>query len=194
MNKILIFLLPVSILVTGCGAVLPLSVATTTMLISDERSLGTMMDDKMIANTINSQLSKQGSGHLFLAFGVTVFEGRVLLTGSVASRQCIDEVLTITWSTRGVKEVMNELAIELKALKRSANDTLIKNAIDSKMLVEKNFISTNYKVSVNNSIVYLVGVAQNNSEMNRALYIASNMQGVDRVVNYIILKNDPRRG
>jgi osmotically-inducible protein OsmY len=82
----------------------------------------------------------------------------------------------------------------MKPIINSANDTLIEKAIQSRLLVEKQMISTNYKIIVNNNIVYILGIAQNDNEMNRALYIASNTKGVSKVMNYIILKNDPRRG
>ncbi len=183
----------VQITLTGCTALLPLSVVTTTMLMSDERSIGAIIDDRMIASRISTEISKKGNGHMFLSISVTVLEGRVLLTGSVASQQCIDEALKVAWSVKGVQEVINGMTIELKSIKNTANDTLIANSINSRLLIEKNFISTNYRVSANNNVVFLLGIAQNQEEMDKALIIASNTKGVSKVVNYIIMKTDPRR-
>ena len=129
-----------------------------------------------------------------MSISISVLEGRVLMTGSVVSNQCADDAVKTAWSIKGVREVINEINVEMKAIKNSANDTLIEQAISSRFLVEKNFMSTNYKIAVNNSIAYLLGIAQNKDEMEKALSIASNTKGVDRVVNYIILKDDPRRG
>ena len=193
MKKTIFFTLMAQINLTGCAAVLPLSVATTTIFMSDERSIGVIIDDQMISSKIRAELSKKGNAHIFLSINVTVLEGRVMLTGSVASQECVDEALKISWSVKGVQEVINEVVVELKSIKNTANDTLIENSINSRLLIEKNLISTNYKVSVNNNIVFLLGIAQSKEEMDKALNIASNTKGVSKVVNYIILKTDPRR-
>lgn len=192
--KLFALLSLVQISLSGCAAVLPLSVATTTMLISDERSIGAMIDDKMIYSKITSEFSKRGNAHLFMSISISVLEGRVLMTGSVVSNECAENAVKIAWSVKGVREVINEINVEMKPIKHSANDALIEQAISSRFLVEKNFMSTNYKISVNNSVAYLLGIAQNKDEMDKALSIASSTKGVDKVVNYIILKDDPRRG
>lgn len=48
-------------------------------------------------------------------------------------------------------------------------------------------------MQVNHGTVYLLGVAQNEEELERVLYIASRTSGVGTVVNYVTLKSDPRR-
>lgn len=189
-----VLLLVSQFLITGCAAVLPISVATTSVVLSDQRSVGHMIDDKLIASKIKTELSKYSNANMFLSVGVTVLEGRVLLTGSVISQSCIDEAIKIAWSIKGVREVMNELVVELKHIQDSANDTLIESAVNSKLLLEKNLMSTNYKVSVNNGNVFILGIAQSENEREKALEIAKIVKGVKRVVSYIILKNDPRRG
>ena len=194
MNKTIAILVLVQMTLSGCAALLPISVAGTAMFISDERSIGKMIDDKLLYTNITGELSKKGGGQMFLAVTVTVLEGRVLLTGNVGSKTHIDEAVKIAWSVRGVREVINQLVVEMKPISNSANDTLIEKAIDSRFLLEKKFISTNYKVVINNNIAYILGIAQSEDEMNKALHIASNAKGVSKVMNYIILKNDPRRG
>ena len=188
-----LFLILILLGASGCAAILPLSVITTTMIASDERSIGTIIDDKMISSKIKTELSKYGNAHIFLSINVSVLEGRVLLTGSVASRDCLDQAVKIAWSTKGVREVINEITVELKSFTHTANDSLIESSIESSFLIEKNFISTNFIVKVNNNIAFLLGIAQNQNEMDKALIIASKTKCVNTVVNYIILKNDPRR-
>jgi osmotically-inducible protein OsmY len=192
MQKI-IPLLILQLVMSGCAAILPISVAGTAMFISDERSIGKMIDDKLIYTNITGELSKKGGGQMFLAVTVTVLEGRVLLTGNVGSKAYIDEAKKISWSIKGVREVINELVIDMKPIGNSASDAMIEKAIESRFVLEKKFISTNYKVIVNNNVAYILGIAQNGDEMNRALHIASNTKSVNKVMNYIILKNDPRR-
>jgi osmotically-inducible protein OsmY len=193
MRKIIASLILIQSTLSGCAALLPMSVAGTAIFISDERSVGKMIDDKLIYTNITGELSKKGGGQMFLGITVTVLEGRVLLTGNVGSQAYIDEAIKSSWSVRGVREVINALSIEMKSMSNSANDVLIEKAIQSRLFIEKKMISSNYKVIVNNNIAYILGIAQNEDEMNKALFIASNTKGVSKVINYIILKNDPRR-
>jgi osmotically-inducible protein OsmY len=43
------------------------------------------------------------------------------------------------------------------------------------------------------SVVYLLGVAQDQNELNRAIKAAGSIKGVRKIVNHVIMKNDPRR-
>ncbi len=176
----------------GCAALLPISVVTTTLIASDERSLGVILDDKMIISRIRSELMKFGTS--FLQVHLEVLEGRVLITGTVPSHDAAKEVLKIVWSVKGVREVLNELVVSLKSLDSSTNDTLIEKSIEGLLLVEKDLISANYRIAVNNNKVYLLGIAQNEKERDKALKVARQAKGVEKVINYIILKNDIRRG
>jgi osmotically-inducible protein OsmY len=89
--------------------------------------------------------------------------------------------------------VLNEIETSPKDIKDYTKDTLIANTVRSKLLFEKDLRSVNYSVDVNNGAVYLIGVAQNQAELDKALKITSSAKGVKRVVNYVILKDDPRR-
>jgi osmotically-inducible protein OsmY len=82
-KKIIVSLIAVQISLSGCAAILPMSVMGTAMFISDERSVGKMIDDKLIYTNIVGELSKKGGEQMFLGVTVNVLEGRVLLTGNV---------------------------------------------------------------------------------------------------------------
>ena len=55
---------------------------TTSVVLSDQRSVGHMIDDKLIAKKIKQNYLNIVMPTCFLSVGVTVLEGRVLLTGS----------------------------------------------------------------------------------------------------------------
>ena len=46
---------------------------------------------------------------------------------------------------------------------------------------------------VYNKVVYLLGVAETQKELETALNIAGEVQGVKKVKNYILVKSDIRR-
>jgi osmotically-inducible protein OsmY len=61
------------------------------------------------------------------------------------------------------------------------------------LLLTKGVRSINYSVITVNQTVYLMGIAQDQAELDRATSIISTVDYVQRVVSYVRLKDDPRR-
>jgi osmotically-inducible protein OsmY len=53
--------------------------------------------------------------------------------------------------------------------------------------------SINYSIDVVGGTVYLMGIARSQAELDRVLNHARNLPYVKQVVNYVLLKGDPRR-
>ena len=51
-----------------------------------------------------------------------------------------------------------------------------------------NILNLNYSVEVVNGIVYIVGIAQNQEELNFVIDICQGTYGVKNVINYVRLK------
>tara|TARA_B110000259_G_C14034129_1_gene408297 strand:- start:8034 stop:8435 length:402 start_codon:yes stop_codon:yes gene_type:complete len=130
---------------------------------------------------------------------VTVSEGRVLMTGVVRDEESAKNAVNIAWKNEDVKEVIDEIQLVKKfRIFRSSGqylkDTIITSNIQSKLLFTKNIASINYEVITVNNIVYLLGIANSNAELNKVSNIAAKASGVNRVVSHVILQNDGRRG
>jgi len=108
-------------------------------------------------------------------------------------REDSKEASDITWKTAGVKEVINEINVGKRDLKDYAKELFIANTIRSKILVDQNIRSSNYKVDVMGNTVYLLGVAQNQDELTKVIDISRSVKGVGQVVNHVVLKDDFRR-
>ena len=177
----------------GCGILIPMAATTTAGMVAlDERSSGELIDDSVIITKIKSEFSKNNASNLLTKIGVNSYEGRVMLTGTLKDSEYVDEAVRRAWVVHGVKEVINELVVA-PTPKNKANDIWISSQIKTKFLLEKHFDSLNYQYDVNDAIVYLLGVAQNQDELERAIRICSNIKGVIKVVNHVILKTDKRR-
>ncbi len=189
------YLIPVAILLTlisvvnGCAVLAPVSVATTGMVIADERSVGNQIDDKILYTKIKKEIKK----NCVTEYNLQIMEGRVMLVGNAINLECTEELSKALWAIQGIKEVMNELDVGERTLSQTTKDIWIANQARAKFLIEKNFVSVNYEIAVNKGIVYLLGIAQNQDELNKALLITSCIHGVTKVVNHVILKDDPRR-
>ncbi len=192
-NKKIIVVTISSMFLTNCAVVAPLSIATTGMVVTDERAVGTIVNDKTIVNRIRYELAQIDWYKAFGVVNVNIFEGRVLLTGNASEQKYIDDAVRIAWSVRGVHEVINEIQLSSRKLLDSTKDVWIANEIRTKFLLEKNFLSSNYVVDVNHSVVYLIGIGQSKEELDKALLITSSIGGVSKIISHVILKDDPRR-
>lgn len=178
------------------SACVPFAAAGTAVVgttIAEERSIGDKIDDNIIEIKIKEDYLQTETSEMFERISVNTIEGRTLLTGSVTDVQYKTRAEELAWKVRGVKEVINEIVIDKKELSDHAKDMLIASTVRSKLLFEKNLRSINYLVDVNNGTVFLLGLAQDQEELNRALKIASTVKGVKHVVNHVILIDDPRR-
>jgi osmotically-inducible protein OsmY len=69
----------------------------------------------------------------------------------------------------------------------------ISSDLRSKLLLDKHVLSVNYSVTTVDQVIYLLGIAQDAEERERVNDYARDVPYVKKVVNYVILKDDPRR-
>jgi osmotically-inducible protein OsmY len=177
----------------GCGGVIVGGAATVGVAAAQERSIGAAVDDASIEFRIKDNLLEK-SDRLFTRVSVDSVEGRVLLSGSVDNPDDRVEVARLAWQVEGVKEVFNEVEVRNRAgLVDYFKDVRIANELRFKLLSDKDISALNYSVETVNGVVYLMGIAQNQAELEKVTAHASNIKGVTRVVSYVVLKDDPRR-
>lgn len=163
-----------------------------------EKSLMDTKDDVLIAAKIDSEFLKNGLKTPNNNVSTMVNESRVLLIGEVRDGQKGKLAQEISWKVKGVREVIDEIKITDTALSAKNavspfSDTVVTSWLKTKLFFRPNVVSSNFKINTFQGSVYLFGVAKNESEMKKVLTIASQTRGVKRVVNHIILQDDPRR-
>lgn len=131
---------------------------------------------------------------LFGQVGVAVIENRVLLTGVVPNPEAKDEAGRLAWAGENVQEVINELQIAGQGGTTSfGTDTRITTSMRSRLLGDREIYDLNYSFETVNGTLYMLGIAQNQAELDRVLSYARDISGVRRVVSHVLLKDDPRR-
>lgn len=181
--------------ISGCVPLLVAGGSETAVVVAQERSVGSAIDDAGILLKIKDLYAQQDYKDLLANVEVKSVEGRVLLTGNVDKPQSQIEAVRLAWQVPGVREIINEIQINNQAgVWNYARDVWISTQVRSKLLLEKGVRSINYSVITVNQVVYLMGIAQNQEELNKATYVASTTNYVQRVVSYVRLKDDPRRG
>ncbi|WP_420402971.1 BON domain-containing protein [Nisaea sp.] len=187
---LLLTLLALPFAVGGCT---PVGVAigagaTAATASQSERGLeGTAMDIA-IKTEINHYLF-QNNVDLFSAVGLSVEDGRVLLTGSVSKPEDRIEAARLAWQASSVREVINEIqVVDQSDIVDKARDTWIETQLETKLLFDGGISSINYDVDTVNGTVYLFGIAQNNAELQRVINHARNLDYVRNVVSYVRIK------
>jgi osmotically-inducible protein OsmY len=113
-----------------------------------------------------------------------------MLTGIVEQIDERIEATKLAWGIKGVNEVINEIQISNdEGILDYADDLVMKTKINAKLLLEKNILNLNYSVEVVNGIVYLIGIAQDQKELDAVTEISKNTYGVISVISYVRLKD-----
>jgi osmotically-inducible protein OsmY len=177
----------------GCVAAAVGAGATAGVAASQERGIKGATSDTGIRAEINHYWLQKDE-KLFLNCNLQIHEGRVLVTGAVKDADTRAEAIQLAWKAKGVREVINEIEVTNEGgVGAYARDTAIVTELRSRLLFAKDIDSVNYSIESVNGVVYMLGVAQSQAELDKALNIARNVNYVRRVVSHVLLKDDPRR-
>ncbi len=169
----------------GAGA----STAGTVAL--QERSASEAVSDVQIRLEINHYWF-QASEILYRKVNLQVQEGRVLLTGAVPDPQTRVDAVRLAWQATGVREVINEIEVDDQTtLTDMTRDTVISRKLKNRLLADKEISSLNYSIEVVNQHIFLIGIAQDQAELDRVMSHAKDISYVRRLTNYVRLKDNP---
>jgi len=179
---------------SGCAGTLIGAGATAGTAAAEERGLEGAIDDTKIRVQINDLWFRKDV-EMYRKVGLTIYEGRVLLTGVVATEQARADAVRLTWQASGVKEVYNEIEVvpDGQDFSDYSHDVIISQKLKADLLFDKDIKNINYTVDVVNGVVYLIGIAQSEAELERVVGYARNISNVKRVVSHVIVKTDKRR-
>lgn len=167
--------------------------ATVGVAAVEERGVSGAADDLRTRTSIN-ELWFNSNSDVFREISLSVQEGRVLLTGSVEKPETRIEAVRLTWQAPGVREVMDEIQVtDISGVNDYSKDVMISTTMRKRMMFDSNIKNLNYSIEVVNGIIYLMGIAQDQKELDRVVAHARDIANVRRVVNHVILKDDPRR-
>ena len=176
-------------IISGCQTVYMTGVSKAVLIDKEERSFNNYVEDTIILAQLKNEYFTNNE-NIFFNVSVDVLEGRVMLTGSVEQIDERIEATKLAWGIEGVNEVINEIQISNdEDILDYADDLVMKTKINAKLLLEKNILNLNYSVEVVNGIVYLIGIAQDQKELDAVTEISKNTYGVISVISYVRLKD-----
>ena len=182
--RVIHILLITMLTLQGCTALLVGAAGTAVVAGSmQEQSIGSTIDDTILHAKIDLALQNKK----FYNIQIKVVEGTVLLVGVAAEPDVITETVQLVESVNGVKKVINELAVQPEE-KSAIASALIATQVKLKIFASYPIKFINYKVLTVDNVVYLIGIAQNDKELNNIIQIANTIKGVKKVVSHVRLK------
>jgi osmotically-inducible protein OsmY len=130
----------------------------------------------------------------FAEMATEVHEGRVLIVGTTRTPQDRVRASQVAWQIEGVEEVVNELQVdEEQGAMAYLRDVRISSQLRARLLTAVDVSDSNFDFETVNSVVYILGVARDRSELEYVAELAATIAGVERVVSHALLAGDPRR-
>ncbi|CAK8163356.1 hyperosmotically inducible periplasmic protein [Candidatus Xenohaliotis californiensis] len=197
-NKIyvlIIFALIIQLLQGCTAAIIGTATATTIAGVTSrqERTFGTIVDDTIIKARIKNSFRKYNFKHLFLAISVKSVDGSVVLTGLVDDPRLKIDAVKLSWGVQGVNAVADEIQISNKGkFETYLRDSVITTSAKGKLILHKNVRMANYSIETVQGVVYVMGIARNQDEIDIVLDAISRIAGVKKVVNYAEVRADDR--
>lgn len=170
------------LLLSGCVPILVGgTAATSASVITDRRTTGNIVSDEVIEKRVNYDIT-QAVGSDGMHITVTSYDGKVLLSGEVATQEAKDKAQSVAQQSLDVKSVVNELAVQpVTSVTQRLSDSMLATKVRSNIIATKKISLNQMKVAVDRGIVYLMGiVTKDEAEITKQ--VASGVSGVSRVV------------
>ncbi len=180
---LLFSILTISFMFVGCGAAIVGGAAYGGYKgATDQRSMGTMMDDSIISTKVKTRMI----GDEFVKarnIDVDVLNGIVYLIGVVESSSQKRMAADIARGVEGVRNIANQLIVGKSSIGQNFDDTMLTSKIRVKLLQAPDIRSTNIDVDTYNNVITLTGIVRTQQEINKAIYVVQKIAGNRHIVN-----------
>lgn len=165
----------------------PLALAACSMV--QTQTFGESLDDASIGTQIKTKLFADSAWRRFGEVDVEVAGRFVLLSGRVPNDKDRADAERIAWTVSAVDEIANELVVGQRSIGRDFNDRWITEQVRARLLSDKEIKGVNYNIQVAHGVVYLLGLARSDDELQRAAQQASRVKDVQKVVSYVKVRD-----
>jgi osmotically-inducible protein OsmY len=176
-------LLILSLALPGCMATAIVGGgAATGSAANDKRSVGTHLDDMVLAGKIRGRMAlEEDLPSRWVS--VEVIESKVILTGYLPRKDQIDRAIQICKSFPRVRDVKSEIKLGKPETESLVSDTWITTKVKAKLLDDPITSGFSIHVETVDGKVYLQGLVASNVERHRAKDLAYSTKGVASVVD-----------
>lgn len=159
----------------------------------EARSSENLVTDNRIVLRVNRIMADLGT----IKAATEIYEQRLLVTGLFDDRNLYDEFRARVREVAGVEELYWHVHYMSEAEQKRRKTELLdwSDALELDVKVSTNLIGTrgvadvNFRVAVDSfGTVYLLGRARSKPELEKAIEVARNTEGVKKVVNYAVVR------
>lgn len=144
------------------------------------------------ANTQLKSVLFTDRSHDYSDIDLTFYDGRLMLTGTMRSEEGRKKLVDNAFKASNVTEVIDEILIaEKTSVGQGFEDTRIDQTLRARLVTSDNVTNRNYKMSVSRGVVYLLGVARDEAELQKTLEIARSVSGVETVISHVVYRAYP---
>ena len=156
----------------------------------DERGVGGTASDVRIRAEINAGWVKIDP-FAFTGVGLLIRGGRVVLTGTVSTPDRYTQAVDVVKHVEGVADIYVHIRVDPDAgVIAYASDASIVAEMRKKIFFDKGIVSLNYDLDATGQTLYILGIAQDETERQKVLTHARTISGVRQIVDYVVLKPD----
>jgi len=168
-------------LLQGCVAAAVVTIIGGASAATDERSLGTQMDDQKIEFEAYSKLSKHEALNDNANLQVVSVNGSVLVIGQAPNTYLRDLAIKSINEVDLIVQLHNQIRISnTTSITTKSNDIWLTSKVKTALFGSDTLDATNIKVVTENGEVFLMGLVTE-TQANEAVNIARNVSGVNRV-------------
>ena len=180
---------------SGCAGTLVGGAAVVGLASVQERSIKDATIDMKLGLQLQKKLFTLSKDKLFGSVDVIIIEQRVMMIGNVESQKLRDLATQAAWEiSPKIKDVLNEITIgEKSTIISEAKDARISLSLSGLLIGDSDISDINFNHSVSEQVIFLIGIAQDDEELNKVINHARTVKGVKKVINHIILKSSKKR-
>ena len=142
--------------------------------------------EKNTKKTIKKLFKIDNDSKEYLNINILVFKDRILLTGYVNNAKYKKIALNRISAIDKDHEILDEIVVLNSDKKISGfNDYMILKRVNIRLKKIENFNPNNFRYDVVNSVVFIMGDADNKTQMDKITDTISRTLGVKKVINYI---------
>lgn len=176
-----IFALGTLLLLQGCMTAAVVGVVGGAAIVSDNRTVGTQLNDQQLELEAHSALRKIEGMSKNTNLQVISVNGSVLIVGQAPNAYLKDLAVKTIEKIDSVKQIHNQIRISnLTSITTRTNDVWLTSKVKTAIFKSNSLDAANVKVITENGEVFLMGVVKK-EDGDKAVEIARHVGGVNRV-------------
>ena len=187
-HSILSIYLAAALALAGCVSTVASLAVDGAYTAPEERTMDDVVDDNSIKLELNQLLLDDGLS-LFKDVSTVVYRRHVYLLGDVEKAENKTRAGEIGRIPEKVSAVTTDIQVtDEGGVVSVVDDIYIEKVIQVDYLFDSDIDSSNFRVRSVNGVVYLIGLAESQAELDKAVAIVDARDDVGRIVNYVKVK------